>query len=243
MAAPTERLEIMREGEVFFLARLDGLSDDELFAPSALPDWSRAHVVSHFSRNAAALINLLDWARTGVATPMYPSVEARSEGIEEGARQSAAALRAEAASGSARLLAAAAAMPAEAWDGEIRTALGRQTTGAEVPWMRIRENWVHAVDLEAGATVDEFPPQVVVDLLDEVTAFVTGRDGCPAVDPRCHRHRTALAHRARGRRRDAHGHANGSPRVAHRPSSRGAAPVVDGRRARRPAGFRPGLSA
>ncbi len=72
-------------------------------------------------------------------------------------------------------------MPAEAWDGEIRTALGRQTTGAEVPWMRIRENWVHAVDLGAGATVDEFPPQVVVDLLDEVTAFVSGRDGCPAV--------------------------------------------------------------
>ena len=29
--------------------------------------------------------------------------------------------------------------------------------------------------------LDEFPPQVVVDLLDEVTAFVSGRDGCPAV--------------------------------------------------------------
>jgi maleylpyruvate isomerase len=180
MAAPTERLELMREGEVFFLVRLDGLSDDELFAPSALPDWSRAHVVSHFSRNAAALINLLDWARTGVATPMYPSVEARSEGIEAGARQSAVALRAEAAERSARLLAATAAMPAGAWDGEIRTALGRETTGAEVPWMRIRENWVHAVDLDAGATVDEFPPRVVVDLLDEVTGFVAGRDGCPA---------------------------------------------------------------
>jgi maleylpyruvate isomerase len=71
-------------------------------------------------------------------------------------------------------------MPEEAWDGEIRTALGRQTTGAEVPWMRIRENWVHAVDLAAGATVDEFPPQVVVDLIDEVTRTVGGRDDCPA---------------------------------------------------------------
>jgi maleylpyruvate isomerase len=180
MAAPIERLQLMRDGEVFFLAQLDTLSDDDLFARSALPGWTRAHVVSHFARNAAALINLLDWARTGVATPMYPSVEARSDGIEAGARQSAAALRAEAVTGSERLQAALAAMPEDAWDGEIRTALGRQTNGAEVPWMRIRENWVHAVDLAAGATVDQFPPQVVADLLDEVIGTVGGRDDCPA---------------------------------------------------------------
>jgi maleylpyruvate isomerase len=112
---------------------------------------------------------------------MYPSVEARSEGIDEGARQSAAVLRGEAAEASARLQAAARAMPDEAWDGEIRTALGRQTTGAEVPWMRVRENWVHAVDLDAGGTVADFPAQVVVDLLTEVKEFVSARDGCPSM--------------------------------------------------------------
>ena len=42
-------------------------------------------------------------------------------------------------------------MPDDAWDGEIRTALGRATTGAEVPWMRVRESWVHALDLDAGS--------------------------------------------------------------------------------------------
>jgi maleylpyruvate isomerase len=181
MAVPTERLALMKQGEAYFLERLDGITDKDMSGPAGLPDWTRAHVVSHFARNALALINLLDWARTGTATPMYPSVEARSEGIEEGARRSAAVLRGEATAASERLQAAAAAMPEAAWDGEIRTALGRQTTGAEVPWMRIRESWVHAVDLDAGATVADFPPQVVVDLLDEVTGFVTSRDGCPAV--------------------------------------------------------------
>ena len=83
MPVPRDRLEWMREGEVFFLDRLATLSDDALREPSALPGWSRAHVVSHFSRNALALMNLLDWARTGVATPMYPSMEARAEGILE----------------------------------------------------------------------------------------------------------------------------------------------------------------
>jgi maleylpyruvate isomerase len=34
-------------------------------APSALPGWSRAHVLTHVARNADAMINLLTWARTG----------------------------------------------------------------------------------------------------------------------------------------------------------------------------------
>ena len=81
-------------------------------------------MVSHFSRNARALVNLLDWARTGVATPMYPSVEARAEGIEEGSHQSAADLRAEAHAASSSCRTRPPRTPEAAWDGEIRTVLG-----------------------------------------------------------------------------------------------------------------------
>jgi len=181
MTVPLERLEWMRGGEVFFLGALDGIGDDDLREPSGLPGWSRAHVVSHFSRNARALINLLGWARTGVETPMYPSVEARAAGIEEGSHQSAPDLRAEAHAASAQLQAATAAMPEAAWDGEIRTALGRLTNGAEVPWMRVRENWVHAIDLQASARVDQIPDPVAVALIDEVTTTLGSRDGCEGV--------------------------------------------------------------
>ena len=181
MAVPRDRLEWMRDGDVFFLARLDSLSDEQLHEPSRLPGWTRAHVISHFSRNARALINLLDWARTGVATPMYQSAEARAEGIEEGSHQSAAELRAEAVEASKQLQDATAAMPDDAWDGEIRTALGRATTGAEVPWMRVRESWVHAVDLDAGAGVEQFPDGVVVTLADEVVRTLSSRDDCPSI--------------------------------------------------------------
>ena len=180
MTVPRDQLDWMRDGEVFFLDRVDSLSDEALREPSALPGWTRAHVVSHFSRNARALINLLDWARTGIATPMYPSAAARAEGIEEGTHQSAADLRVEAVEASHALAERAAAMPEEAWDGEIRTALGRATTGAEVPWMRVRETWVHAVDLAAGARIDQFPEPVVVALADEVTSTLGGREGCPS---------------------------------------------------------------
>ena len=151
---------------------------------------------------------------------MYPSVEARSEGIEEGARQSAAELRGEALAASERLQATAAAMPDAAWDGEIRTALGRQTTGAEVPWMRIRESWVHAVDLDAGAPVADFPTQVVVDLLDEVTGFVTARGRVPGSILEATDTRAAVAHRSRvATPRCSKGRAVRVARLAHRPQS------------------------
>ena len=176
MPVPRDRLDWMRDGEAFFLDRLATLPDDALREPSGLPGWTRAHVVSHFSRNARALINLLDWARTGVATPMYPSVEARAEGIEEGSHQSAAELRSEARAASKDLQDATAAMPEAAWDGEIRTALGRATTGAEVPWMRVRETWVHALDLDAGASADQIPDPITVGLIDEVTQTLGSRD-------------------------------------------------------------------
>ena len=83
----TDRNEIavtlpwMRTGTEHVTALVAKLSDTELAEPSALPDWSRAHVVAHLARNAEALGRLLTWARTGVENPMYPSREARRPGV------------------------------------------------------------------------------------------------------------------------------------------------------------------
>ncbi len=139
----------------------------------ALPGWSRAHVVSHFSRNARALINLLDWARTGVATPMY-AVRRSACGRH---RRRVTSVSSRAARRGACGLAAAAGRDrgdarVAAWDGEIRTALGRATTGAEVPWMRVRETWVHTVDLDAGSRSIRSPTPSQSHCIDEVTTDV-----------------------------------------------------------------------
>jgi maleylpyruvate isomerase len=128
-------------------------------------------VVAHVARNADALVNLLQWARTGVETPMYPSVEARAAGIEQTAQQSPSALRADCAAASARLSTAFAALPERAWNAPIRTAQGREVTAAEVPGMRCRENWVHTVDLGCGPDFDHVPPGVLAALVDDVLAM------------------------------------------------------------------------
>jgi maleylpyruvate isomerase len=175
---PSERIDLARRGDAFFFAQLEQLDDDALHEPCALPGWTRAHVVGHMARNADALVNLLTWARTGVETPMYPSREARAAGIEATSQKSAAELRADAQAASTRLFDDVEGMPEEAWDAPIRTALGRAIPASEVPWMRIRESWVHTVDLDAGATFEQLPGAVVVDLIDEVASGLAGRADC-----------------------------------------------------------------
>jgi maleylpyruvate isomerase len=179
VAGPERTLDWFHAGEKHFTAALDALSDEELAAPSLLPGWPRQTVVAHVARNADALGNLLEWARTGVERPMYPSVEARAAGIEQSARQSGPELRADCAAASARLGQAFAALPAGAWSAPIRTAQGRPVTAEEVPWMRCRENWVHAADLACGAGFDTVPADVLAALVDDVFAMWARRDESP----------------------------------------------------------------
>ena len=164
------------------VARLvDRMTDDELAAPSSLPDWSRAHVVAHLARNADALINLLDWARTGVETPMYPSREARNAGIEATAALPPVELRADYAAACARFGRAVESTPADAWAGAIRNMQGGEVPATVVPWMRAKEVWVHGVDLAAGLTFADVPADFCAALVDDVHALFAARDEAPDV--------------------------------------------------------------
>jgi maleylpyruvate isomerase len=170
----------MRSGTELLTRAVASLPDDALRAPSALPGWSRAHVVAHVARNAEALIRLATWARTGIETPMYPSREHRSAEIESSAQEPVDVLRAELASTAADLDAALAALDATTWQSEVRSALGRPIPAAEIPWMRVREVWLHAVDLDAGVSVADLDPGVVDSLLDDSTGTLSAAEGCPA---------------------------------------------------------------
>jgi len=172
----------MRAGTAHVLALVAKLSDAELAEPSALPEWSRAHVVAHLARNAEALIRLVTWARTGVETPMYPSREARAADIAESAGRPPDRLRAELTGTAAALDAALSALTPAQWQARVRSALGRPLPAAQVPWMRIREVWLHAVDLDAGAAVADAPDGVLDLLLDEVTATLSATAGCPTAE-------------------------------------------------------------
>ncbi len=136
----TTRLAWMRAGTEFFESQLARVDDRELAAPSA----------------------------TGIETPMYATAEQRTADIEEGAEQSPRVLRFDLADALRRFADAVATMPDEAWWAEVRTRAGRAIPAAEVPWMRCREVWVHAVDLDTGVSFAELPSDLVDALIDEV---------------------------------------------------------------------------
>jgi maleylpyruvate isomerase len=171
----------MRQGTAQLLACTDALTDDAMQAPSGLPGWRRSHVAGHLARNAEALARLAAWARTGVENPMYAGPEQRAAEIETSAGRPAAILRSELTTTAAALDDALARLDDAAWTATIRSAQGREIPAAEIPWMRIREVWIHAVDLGTGATFDDLPIGVVDLLLEDVTGVLSGRDTCPPV--------------------------------------------------------------
>lgn len=176
-AAPAEHLGWWKSGERHLAEALDQLADEQFEAPSLLPGWSRRHLLAHVARNADALVNLLTWARTGVETPMYPSREARDEAILATAELPPSQLRTEVHDTAARLGQEMLSLPQSAWNMPVRTALGRTVPVSQVPWMRCREVWVHAVDLDAGIGFADIPEPVLAALVDDVFRMWDGRDG------------------------------------------------------------------
>jgi maleylpyruvate isomerase len=173
-----ESLAWMRSGTGLFLSAVDGLDAADFDAPSDLPGWSRKYLVAHIAANADALRNLVHWAATGEETPMYASPEERSEDIESGARRPANALRSRAHSASEQLASDLAALDQKQWQEQVRTAQGRMVPAADVPWMRAREVFVHAVDLGTGLGLADLPEDFVRSLIDDMLAK-RGMDTAP----------------------------------------------------------------
>jgi maleylpyruvate isomerase len=157
------------------------LGDDAFRAPSLLPGWSRAHVLSHIARNADAMINLLQWARTGVETPAYASAEARDADIEEGAARPPGEIRADVVASSDRLANVVRGLPESAWSALVTNVQGRVIRASAVPWIRAREMWIHAVDLDAGASFADMPGPMIDALLVEAADAMGRKPECPVL--------------------------------------------------------------
>ncbi len=181
MSAPQQVLDRWADGERLFATALGRLTDEEFDGASLLRGWDRRHVIAHVVRNADAVGNLLTWARTGTETPMYPSRDVRDADIETTATLSPAELRADFRDAAARLAEVAAVLPSEAWDAPVRTMQGRTVRAREIPWMRAKEVWVHGVDLDAGLSFADAPPEFLAALIDDVLALFASRDQTPDV--------------------------------------------------------------
>lgn len=164
-------------GTELFLRALDDLTDAELDAGTALPGWTRRHLLAHVASNAEALGRLISWARTGMESRMYASPEQRDADIGSGATRSPAELRSWVRDSARDLDEAFTTIPGEAWQAEVVTAQGRTVPAHEVPWMRAREVCVHAVDLGTGLTFADLPGAFRTALVDDIVRWRATRDG------------------------------------------------------------------
>lgn len=164
-----EALLLVRRGQAFWARKLNELRDEEFGAPSLVPGWSRRHVIAHVGFNARAVARLVEWARTGIESPMYESAEQRATEIDLGATLPTEALRNLAAHAAVHLNVEWRDLPADAWTHEVRTAQGRVIPASETVWLRTREVWIHAIDLDNGARFGDLPEALLDALLQDLT--------------------------------------------------------------------------
>ncbi len=177
----TDTLAWTGDGAAHLRGLMMRMGDDAFAAPSGLAGWNRAQVLTHVARNADAMINLLTWARTGVVTPAYASDHQRVADIEAGAGRTPTEIRADVIAASDRLGQAVREMPERAWAARVTNRQGVKIPATDIPWMRAREMWIHAVDLDVGATFADIPPPMLAELISDVVGTLGSRPECPSL--------------------------------------------------------------
>ena len=157
-------------------AALESAGDDWFAVPSALPGWSRGHVVAHLARNAESHVHLFAEAERGVEGQQYPGgADARESGIATYATLTPRELVTAHRAAVYALEAAWAHTSAAAWQGSGRNTVGARMKMVDLPLLRWREVEVHTVDLNAGITHADWNPLYVRYDLPRMTMLQTSR--------------------------------------------------------------------
>lgn len=145
-----------------FVAAVSELTEDQLTAPTALPGWTRGHVIAHVADAGHAFANLTELALRGELTALFPGGGTeRDDRIEKLA--TSPDLMPHLTSGITRLEAAWKAASAEDWSRPVRF---RNGDLAGTVFARWREVWIHLVDCAVGITPSDWPEDLATHSID-----------------------------------------------------------------------------
>ena len=135
------------------LQSLASLTDEQCREPSALPGWTRGHVLSHLARNAESHVHVLQCAARGEVGEQYVGgAKARKQGIEMHAADSAEELVASVRKSIYALEGQWAATNSEGWQGHGINSAGASIAMSDIVFLRWREVEVHHADLALAFT-------------------------------------------------------------------------------------------
>ncbi|MEU7277845.1 maleylpyruvate isomerase family mycothiol-dependent enzyme [Streptomyces sp. NPDC045431] len=164
-------LASVREATDRLLTAAAKLDDAAVAAPSRLPGWTRGHVLAHLSRNADALVNVLQ------GRPMYESAEARDADIERDAPRPLAAQLDDVRESAARFQ-AQGEVPAD-WDRTVELRNGVTDRAVRVPFRRLVEVELHHVDLGIGYELEDLPAEFTEREIDFLADRFSGNATVP----------------------------------------------------------------
>ncbi|MGA6166690.1 maleylpyruvate isomerase family mycothiol-dependent enzyme [Amycolatopsis magusensis] len=144
--------------------RLVELTDDEARGPSALPGWSRGHVLTHLENLGRAFRRQAEYALAGKTIEVYDGGRpGRDAGIEAGAGRSAAELREGVLDSIHGLEESWAQVPEDGWQRPVRYREG-PLLGTVFCWWREVE--IHFTDADLGYRTDDWSPEFCAHVLE-----------------------------------------------------------------------------
>lgn len=187
-ATPLTFRKELAEAEDQLRAQLAAIEDDRaadwLAADSALPGWTRGHVVGHLLGNLDGMLNLVEWARTGVETPMYASREAREAAIQERAGWPLDRLRGALRDGAADFAERCSALSEPVGERLVRLGSGGAAEVWELPMLRTREIQIHRVDLADTYRPGDWSAEFTLRTMGQVQPAMAARRTLPIAELR-----------------------------------------------------------
>ncbi len=171
MIDPLRDLASVREATERLLTAAEAMEAADATGPTRLPGWSRGHLLAHISRNADALVNVLE------GRPMYASGEAREADIERDAPRPLDVQLADVRDSAARFQ-AVGALPAD-WKRTVELRNGVTDAAARVPFRRLVEVELHHVDLGIGYELEDLPEDFTAREIDFLAQRFSGRPDVP----------------------------------------------------------------
>ncbi|MGR3873328.1 maleylpyruvate isomerase family mycothiol-dependent enzyme [Streptomyces graminifolii] len=165
-------LASVRDATDRVLSAAAGLDNVSVAEPSRLPGWSRGHVLAHLSRNADALVNVLE------GRPMYAAASIRDADIDRDAPRPLDAQVADLRESADRFQAVGAA-PAD-WSRSVELRNGVVDSASRIPFRRWAEVELHHVDLGIGYELEDIPEEFTRREIDFLTERFDGHPDVPS---------------------------------------------------------------
>lgn len=183
---PENLLEELRRAADVVAGITAKLTEEDVKAPSELPDWTRGHVLAHITGIANAMARQVEYAARGESIELYDGgFEGRTRAIELAAGHSLAEHRTDVGAALDRALRAFGTLDETGWRRPISYRGGVAFDGGLALW---RELVIHATDLRTGRGPETWSRPFCEQLFDFLAArvpegekFVLQPLGLPAV--------------------------------------------------------------